>query len=140
MAQIDSKLNLRTCREEEEPFLHLIPKGWKPAWQQWQSRHQTHRLLHSMNYGCAGCLKEAERCPKCGHQEGEERCELVQEVCRAMGEDYPFFAKDWLIVGWDYGYDGDYPDWFTQEFGSPQSWILCKRRDPKSLGPQSMKE
>ncbi len=129
MATIDKDLRLRTSKEEEKPFLRLIPEGWKPAWDQWQNREQTHRFLRSKNYGCAGCRRNRPPIMPCNLYDG---------VCQAMGENYPFWPADWLIISWDF--DADYPDWYTQDWGSPQNWILCSLRVPKPIGPQAMDE
>lgn len=80
-----------------------IPPGFKEDCYQWLGYDNTCRLLR-------------EVCPSCTHH---PECSLSKSARRAMGENYPIFPAEWLIVSQD----------FNIEFSDRSTYILCHRYD-----------
>jgi hypothetical protein len=110
---VHDEIQLRKTQEEVAGF--KIPKGWKPADNQWQSRDQTGKFLSSKKFGCAGCTKKKE-------------CQIRKEILTAMGEDYPFWPAPWLVIS----------SIRLRSFRLPSKRILCNDRVVENKGSDTL--
>lgn len=110
-----------TCSQEEISQFE-IPEHWEAKRQQWLTRRLTVELMKAPEFGCEGCKQN-------------DTCEIKKAACMAMGENYPIFPADWLVLQYDYDGPEAYPYDREDEcmwIGHPADWIMCKARIPKS--------
>ena len=109
----NGQLILKTTPEDSEGF--ELPEGFRASRDQWQSMKQTTDLLHSKEFGCEGCELNPE-------------CEIQKAIRQAIGENYPLWPKDWLVIEWD-----GIGEWSEEKvrFDRPDSRILCRARKEK---------
>lgn len=69
-------------KEPKGELTFRIPPGFEPSHEQWLNYDNSCRCIREI---CSSCIKKSS-------------CGLLKAVRHAMGENYPIFPADWLII------------------------------------------